>query len=290
MEQSIWSTIHYTVDDGIATIVLNRPEHLNAFTVLMADEMIDALARAAADDTVRAVIVTGAGRAFCAGADLRDEASSFVGEKGLDQDSDAARDHAGRLTLSIFGFPKPVIAAINGPAVGAGATMTLAMDVRLASAGATFGFVFCRRGIVPEGCSTWFLPRLVGVSTALQWCYSGRLVPADEALAAGLLEAVCNEDELLNEAIRLARLLTEQSSPVSLALTRQLIWRMQGASHPMEAHRIESRALLQTGAGADAAEGVAAFFEKRRPAFPSRVSTDMPDIYPWWREPPYTEP
>ena len=285
--------------DGILTITLDRPEAMNAFTKTMLEEMIAAFDRADADDAVRAVIVTGAGeRAFCAGADLSAGAKTFdYGESrwtgqspvradgSVDYDHPGVRDGGGLLTLRIFACTKPVIGAINGAAVGVGTTMTLPMDVRLAADTARFGLVFARRGIVPEAASSWFLPRLVGISTALEWSYSGRLVPAAEAHAAGLVRAVHPQADLLPAARALAHEMTAHSAPVSIALTRQMMWRMMGAPHPMNAHRLDSRAVWARGRGADAREGVESFLEKRPAAYPERVSEAWPGFAPWLADP-----
>jgi enoyl-CoA hydratase/carnithine racemase len=293
-----YQQIRYEVADHVATLTLDRPDKLNAYSVRMMEEMIHAFDRADADDQVRAVIVTGAGRAFCAGADLEMGAKVFdaAGAEGspiradgsIDYESDAARDYGGRLTLRIFQCLKPVIGAINGPAVGIGATMLLPMDVRLASEAARFGFVFTRRGIVPEGASSWFLPRIVGISQALEWCLSGRLFPAAEALAGGLVKAVYPPDALLPAAQALAREIADNAAPVSVALTRQMLWRGLGMADPMEAHRIDSRGVLARGRSKDAVEGVMSFLEKRPATFPAKVSDGMPDFFPWWDEPTYS--
>lgn len=292
-----YDTLDCAVEDGIATITLSRPDKLNAFTVGMMDEMLDVLDRIDADDAVRAVIVTGAGRAFCAGADLSAGADAFVLEGDgdpvvradgtLNYASEAARDGGGRVTLRLFKLLKPIIAAINGPAVGIGATMTLAMDVRLASQAARIGFVFSRRGIVPEAASSFFLPRIVGISQALDWCYSGRVFDAAEALAGGLVKAVHAPEDLLPAARALARSYADNTAPVSVALIRQMMWRGLGMSDPMEAHRLDSRGILSRGRSADVAEGVTAFLDKRPAVFPDRVSRDLPDFFPWWEEPGY---
>jgi enoyl-CoA hydratase/carnithine racemase len=291
---TMYETIRYDVNDGVATLTLHRPDKLNAFTRQMMDEMIDAFDRIDADDAVRAVIVTGEGRAFCAGADLSSGTNPFdIGKRAgsplhedgsIDYSHEAIRDMAGLLTLRIFKCLKPVIGAINGPAVGVGVTMTLAMDIRLASEEARFGFVFARRGIVPEGASAFFLPRIVGISQALEWCYSGQLFSATEALSGGLVKALHKPDDLLPVARRLAQDITGNSAPVSVALIRQMMWRGLGADDPMEAHKIDSRGVAARGASADAAEGVAAFLEKRPATFPDRVSRDMPSFFPWWEE------
>lgn len=288
--QSDYSEVSYRVENAIATITLNRPDKMNAFTPVMMGEMIKALDAADADDRVRAVVITGAGKAFCAGADLKpqDGGGPFTSDETVDDLSDhRVRDTGGRLTLRLFEMHKPVIAAINGAAVGIGATMTLAMDVRLASDDARFGFVFARRGIVPEAASSWFLPRLVGLQHALEWCMTGRIFGAGEAQDAGLVLGVKSADELLPAAYALAREIAENSAPVSVALTRQMLWRMAGESHPMAAHRIDSRGVYRRSRSSDAKEGVASFLEKRLPNYEDKVSRDMPDFYPWWQEEEY---
>jgi enoyl-CoA hydratase/carnithine racemase len=279
--------ILYDVADRVATITLNRPDKLNAFTRRMRDELIDAFARADADDEVRAVIVTGAGRAFCAGADLSGGGGTFDYAKRDAAGQEDHRDGGGRVSLSIFAMKKPVIAAINGPAVGVGATMTLPMDIRIASSAAKFGFVFTRRGIVPEACSSWFLPKVVGVSRAAEWLYTGRVFGADEALAGGLVSRVVEPGELMPAALALAREIADNTSAVAVALARQMLWRMAGADHPMEAHKVDSRGIFAMGASPDVKEGVAAFLEKRAPHFPMKPSGDMPAFYPWWEERPF---
>jgi enoyl-CoA hydratase/carnithine racemase len=282
------------VADGVLTITLDRPDKLNAFTGRMMHELIAAFDRADADDDVRVVIVTGAGRGFCAGADLSAGGSTFDiaarGEEvGVAADEHGAnRDGGGRVTLRIFASTKPVIAAINGPAVGVGVTMTLPMDIRLASESARFGFVFTRRGVVPEACSSWFLPRLVGIAQAQEWVLTGRVFDAQEALRGGLVRSVHPPDELLPAAQAIAREIVEGTAPVSVALSRQMLWRMLGADHPMEAHKVDSRGIVSRGASADAMEGVTSFLEKRPAAFPMRVSDGMPDFYPWWDEPEFS--
>ena len=279
-----YSQILYDVEDGVLTITMNRPEKLNAFTGTMMTEMIDAFDRSDADDSIRAVIVTGAGRAFCAGADLAAGGSTFDADGRADRPKGLNRDGGGLLTLRIFDSKKPVIAAVNGPAVGIGVTMTLAMDIRIAADVARFGFVFARRGIVPEACSTWFLPRIVGISRALEWAYSGRVFPADEALAGGLVRSLHPKEELISTARGIAREIADNTSAISVTLIRQMMWRMLGADHPMEAHKLDSRGVYYTGRSADAREGVEAFLEKRNAHFPGKVSKDLPEFYPWWEE------
>lgn len=284
-----YTEIAYDVADRIATITLNRPEHLNAFTNVMMREMIDALDRVDADDDVRALIVTGAGRGFCAGADLSGGGDTFAaGGSDVRTPVGVPRDGGGLVALRIYQCTKPVIAAINGPAVGVGVTMTLPMDIRLASHTAKFGFVFARRGIVPEACSSWFLPRVVGISRAAEWCYTGRVFPAAEALEAGLVRSTHAPDELLPAARELATEIATHTAPVSVALTRQMLWRMLGAAHPMEAHRVDSRGIKERGASADAREGVLSFLEKRPPQFPMQVSDGLPDIFPGWVDPEFS--
>jgi enoyl-CoA hydratase/carnithine racemase len=278
-----YTQIAYDVADHIATVTLDRPDKLNAFTNRMLRELLDAFDRIDADDEVRAVIVTGRGRGFCAGADLSAGAEVFAHGGSDVVESGVPRDGGGLLTLRVFDCLKPVIAAINGAAVGVGATMTLAMDVRLASDAARFGFVFARRGIVPEACSSWFLPRVVGISRAAEWVFTGRVFPAAEALEAGLVRSVHTPEELLPSARELATEIAEHTAPVSVALSRQMLWRMLGADHPMEAHRVDSRGVLVRGASDDAREGVTSFLDKRAPDFSEKVSAGLPEIFPGWR-------
>lgn len=298
-------TLSLDLADHVLTVTLNRPEALNAFNATMMRELIEAFDRADADDDVRAVIVTGAGRAFCAGADLSQGGKTFdyaarAGEAGrpavgeavgtdgrIDWSHEAVRDGGGRVTLRIFSCLKPVIAAINGPAVGIGATMLLPMDIRLASESARIGFVFARRGIVPEACSSWFLPRLVGISRALEWTMTGRVFPAAEALEGGLVRQVLAPEALLPTARALAREIVENTAPVAVALTRQMMWRMLGETHPMMAHRVDSRGIFSRGRSADVREGVTAFLEKRPARFTDRVTDAMPEWFPWWQDPRY---
>lgn len=284
-----FTQIRYDVSDAIATITLSRPEKMNAFTGVMMRELLDAFDIVDADDAVRAVIVTGEGKAFCAGADLSGGAKTFDdGDWSSPNDNRIRRDGGGQVTLRIFDCKKPVIGAINGAAVGIGATMTLPMDVRLASTSARIGFVFARRGIVPEACSSWFLPRVVGISRAAEWVYTGRILGAQEALEGGLLRALHAPDELLPAARTLAREIADNTSGVSVALSRQMLWRMLGASHPMDAHRADSRGIQLRGRSADAHEGVTSFLEKRAAKFSDSVSRDLPDIFPDWEDPQFS--
>jgi len=286
-----FSEIRYEVEDGVCTVTLNRPDRLNAVTTTMLRELGEAWDRADADDAVRAVIMTGAGRAFCAGADLGSGGSTFnYAERkdvtGAGETAEEHRDGGGTVTLRIFDMKKPVIAAINGPAVGFGITLTLPMDIRIASSAARIGFVFARRGVVPEACSTWFLPRLVGISQAAEWVYTGRVFSAEEALAGRLVSRVVAPDALLPTARALAREIADNSSAVSVTLARQMMWKLLGADHPMDAHLLDSQAMFFTGRSADAREGIAAFLEKRPARFPLRPSVDLPPFYPWWRPRP----
>lgn len=277
-----FETITNEVADGIMTLTLNRPEMLNAFNRTMLEEMIAAFDEADANDAVRAIIVTGAGRGFCAGADLSSGGNTFDADARDDRSGGLQPDGGGILTLRIYELKKPIIAAINGAAVGVGVTMTLPMDIRIASENARFGFVFARRGIVPEACSSYFLPRVVGISQALDWCYSGKVFPAEEALAGGLVRSLHPADELLEAARAIATEISANTSAVSITLIRQMMWRMLGADHPMEAHKIDSRGIYYRGRSDDAKEGVNAFLEKRPAEFPGKVSKDLPDYYPWW--------
>jgi len=285
-----FETLLYDVEDGVATITLNRPGRMNAFTAQMMLDLIAAFDATDADDAVRCVIVTGAGeRAFCAGADLGSGGSTFDyarrGEEAREEAKvgDVYRDGGGRVTLRIYESLKPVIAAVNGAAVGIGVTMQLPMDIRLASTSARFGFVFARRGITPEAASSWFLPRVVGMQTALEWCYTGRVFAAQEALDRGLVRSLHEPADLLPAAKALAREIADNTAPVSVALTRQMLWRGAGFDHPMEAHKVDSRAIQSRGQSGDAAEGVTSFLEKRPPSYPNKVSSDLPDIWPEWK-------
>ena len=294
MSNPTFETILYDVEDGVATITLNRPDRMNAFNVQMMLDMIAAFDLTDADDNVKVVIVTGAGdRAFCAGADLGSGGSTFDYEKQGNETRESGkvngvyRDGGGRLTLRIYESLKPVIGAINGAAVGIGVTMQLPMDIRMASTSARFGFVFARRGITPEAASSWFLPRLVGMQQALEWCYTGRVFGAEEALNGRLVRSLHAPEDLLPAARALAREIADNTAPVSVALTRQLLWRNVGASHPMDAHISDSRAIMARGAQGDAKEGVTSFLEKRAPNYPDKVSADLPDIWPYWDSPQF---
>ena len=294
-----FTQIALDIDGPVATITLDREAKLNAFTAVMMSELIAAFDVTDADDAVRAVIVTGRGRAFCAGADLSAGAATFDYEQSggktgpvrddgsIDYADEAVRDGGGQVTMRIFESLKPVIAAVNGAAVGIGVTMQLAMDVRMASDAAKFGFVFARRGIVPEAGSSWFLSKLVGLPRALEWCMTGRVFGAAEALAGGLVRSVHAPEDLLPAARALALEIAENTAPVSVALTRAMLWRMAGAASPWDAHRLDSRAIYARGRAGDAREGVMSFLEKRPPVYPDRVSADMPDFYPWWEKEVY---
>ena len=281
-----YQEILYELDGPVLTITLNRPDKLNAFTFTMMKELIDAFDHADADDDVRVVIVTGAGRGFCAGADLAagDGTFDYRDSSGAEAKLEDARDGGGLVTLRIFESTKPVIAAINGPAVGVGVTMTLPMDIRLASEQARFGFVFARRGLVPEAASSWFLPRVVGISKAMEWVATGRVFPAHEALEGGLVRSLHAPIDLLPAAHALALEIAENTAPVSVAVSRQMLWRMLGADHPMEAHKLDSRIIWERGRTDDAREGVMSFLEKRPAHFPMRVTSGMPSFFPWWEE------
>lgn len=293
-----YETIALDVADRVATITLDRPDRLNAFTVRMHTELIDAFDRVDADGDVRAVVVTGRGRGFCAGADLEAGGDTFDVDAGSPATGSgsgsgpgarrAHRDEGGLVTLRIFACTKPVIAAINGPAVGVGATMTLPMDIRLASDAAKIGFVFARRGLVPEAASSWFLPRVVGINTALEWTYTGRVFPASEAQERGLVRSVHPADELLPAAYELAQEIASSTSAVSVSMTRQMLWRMLGERHPMAAHQVDSNAIAALGQSADVREGVLSFLEKRPPQFTDRVPDDIPSPWPFWQDPDFT--
>ena len=282
-----YTTLTAEIEEGILTVTLNRPQRMNAVNSMMIEELLTVIDEADADDAVRAVLFTGAGeRAFCAGADLSGGPSTFDPgdrERSLTHD----RDGGGRVTLRLFDCKKPLIAAVNGAAVGFGATFTLPMDARLASEEARFGFVFSQRGVVPEACSSWFLPRLVGVSQALDWCYSGRVFGAEEALRGGLVNALHPREELIPAARQLAKRWLARSAPLSVTMVRQLMWKMLGADHPMQAHILDSAGMRALGSQPDAHEGVGAFLEKRPPQFSGRISHDLPRFYPFWQTPPF---
>ena len=293
-----FETLRYEIEDQVLTLTMNRPERLNAFNSRMQGEFLEALEHADADDEVRAVIVTGEGRGFCAGADLGKGADTFnydnqteeakaerASSEGRQEGSNAwLRDGGGLLSLRIYEFNKPIIAAINGPAVGVGVTMTLPMDIRIASTQARMGFVFSRRGIVPEACSSYFLPRIVGVSKALEWAYSGKVFDAEEALKGGLIRSLHEPEDLLPSAREIASEIVENTSAISVTMIRHMMWKILGADHPMEAHKVDSRGIFHLGRGADAREGVVSFLEKRSPDFTSKPSQDMPEFFPWWEE------
>lgn len=285
--QMEFEQILYEVDDRIATITLNRPDKLNAWTVVMMGELIKAFDIADKDDDVLAIIMTGAGRGYCAGADL-DPNNIPTRHKNL-KPGEVPRDTAGQFTLKVYDAKKPVIAAINGPAVGVGVTMTLPMDIRIASDTARFGFVFNRRGMVPEGCSTWFLPRILGFSQAAEWMLTGRVFSAQEALEGGLISKILPPEKLLPTAREMALEIVDNNSIISTALTRQMMWSMLCADHPMEAHKIESKCLHYMSQSRDFMEGVESFLQKRPPKFPMRPGKDMPDFYPWWIDRPYED-
>lgn len=286
---STYEQILYDVKDRVLTITLNRPEKLNAYTRQMQGEVIDALKRADEDDDVRVIIFTGAGRAYCAGADLSTGGKTFDYDKRSDEfEATSHRDGGGVLSLAIYDTKKPVIGAINGHAVGVGVTMTLPMDIRIAADDAKFGFVFAKRGISPEACSTYFLPRLVGIGQAAEWVYTGRVFPASEALAGGLVTKVVAKDQVVATAEALAHEIADNTSAISVTLSKAMLWRMLGVDHPMEAHKIESKSIIALGQGADAYEGVQSFLEKRPAKFTMAPSKDMPDFYPWWEDRPFS--
>lgn len=282
-----FNTILYEVEDNILTITLNRPDSLNAFNGEMCSDLIRAFDMSDADDDVRAVIITGAGRGFCAGADLAKGADTWEGHEEALEKKKNIGDGGGELSRRIFNSLKPVIVAFNGPAVGVGLTFPCAADIRLAAKNIKMGFVFAARGIIPEGCSSWFLPRLVGISKTLEWCYTARVFRSEEALEAGLVRSLHEPEDLIPAARELAREMTETSSAVSNTVIRHMMWRMLGASHPIEAHRIDTLGINALGVSADAKEGITSFLEKRKPNFPGRVSKDLPDYFPWWEEPEF---
>ena len=277
-------TVRTEVRENSLIIYLSRKERMNAFTLTMQQEIVKVLDDAEEDDDIKAIIFTGDGKAYCAGADLSSGGDTFDNRKGRERTNDVVRDSGGLLTLRLFKCKKPLIAAVNGAAVGIGATMLLPMDTRICSDQARFGFVFAKRGIVPEAASSWFLPRLIGINKALELCYTGKVIPAEEAKEIRLVSEILNQDKLIDRALEIAKEFTAESSQISIALTRQMMWRMLGADDPMEAHKIDSRAVFELGKSKEAIEGVNSFLEKRPPSFPGKVSKDMPSFFPWWDE------
>lgn len=277
-------TVRTEVRENSLIIYLSREERMNAFTLTMQQEIVKVLDDAEEDDDIKAIIFTGDGKAYCAGADLSSGGDTFDNRKGRERTNDVVRDSGGLLTLRLFKCKKPLIAAVNGAAVGIGATMLLPMDTRICSDQARFGFVFAKRGIVPEAASSWFLPRLIGINKALELCYTGKVISAEEAKEIRLVSEILNQDKLIDRALEIAKEFTAESSQISIALTRQMMWRMLGADDPMEAHKIDSRAVFELGQSGEAIEGVNSFLEKRPPSFPGKVSKDMPSFFPWWDE------
>ena len=277
-------TVRTEVRENSLIIYLSREERMNAFTLTMQQEIVKVLDDAEEDDDIKAIIFTGDGKAYCAGADLSSGGDTFDNRKGRERTNDVVRDSGGLLTLRLFKCKKPLIAAVNGAAVGIGATMLLPMDTRICSDQARFGFVFAKRGIVPEAASSWFLPRLIGINKALELCYTGKVISAKEAKEIRLVSEILNQDKLIDRALEIAKEFTAESSQISIALTRQMMWRMLGADDPMEAHKIDSRAVFELGQSGEAIEGVNSFLEKRPPSFPGKVSKDMPSFFPWWDE------
>ena len=279
-----FETIRTEIKEHSLIIYLSREEKMNAFTLTMQQELVAALDEAEKNDEIKAIIFTGDGKAYCAGADLSSGGDTFDNRTGRKKTNNVVRDSGGLLTLRFFKSKKPLIAAINGAAVGIGATMLLPMDVRICSENARFGFVFAKRGIVPEAASSWFLPRLIGITKALELCYSGKIISAQSANDINLVSEVLPQEQLLARALEIANEFTSESSQISIALTRQMMWRMLGADDPMEAHKIDSRGVYELGQSGEAIEGVKSFLEKRPPSFPGKVSKDMPSFYPWWVE------
>ena len=277
-------TVRTEVRENSLIIYLSREERMNAFTLTMQQEIVKVLDDAEENDDIKAIIFTGDGKAYCAGADLSSGGDTFDNRKGREKTNDVVRDSGGLLTLRLFKCKKPLIAAVNGAAVGIGATMLLPMDTRICSDQARFGFVFAKRGIVPEAASSWFLPRLIGINKALELCYTGKVISAEEAKEIRLVSEILNQDKLIERALEIAKEFTAESSQISIALTRQMMWRMLGADDPMEAHKIDSRAVFELGQSREAIEGVNSFLEKRPPSFPGKVSKDMPSFFPWWDE------
>lgn len=277
-------TVRTEVRDNSLVIYLSREERMNAFTLSMQQEIVKVLDDAEQNDDIKAIIFTGDGKAYCAGADLSSGGDTFDNRKGRKRTNNVVRDSGGLLTLRLFKSKKPLIAAVNGAAVGIGATMLLPMDIRICSDRARFGFVFARRGIVPEAASSWFLPRLIGIDKALELCYTGKVISAEEAKEINLVSEVLPQEKLIERALEIAKEFTAESSQISIALTRQMMWRMLGADDPMEAHKVDSRAIFELGQSGEAVEGVTSFLEKRSPSFPGKVSKDMPSFFPWWNE------
>ena len=277
-------TVRTEIRENSLIIYLSREERMNAFTLTMQQEIVKVLDDAEENDDINAIIFTGDGKAYCAGADLSSGGDTFDNRKGRERTNDVVRDSGGLLTLRLFKCKKPLIAAVNGAAVGIGATMLLPMDTRICSDQARFGFVFAKRGIVPEAASSWFLPRLIGINKALELCYTGKVISAEEAKEIRLVSEILNQDKLIDRALEIAKEFTAESSQISIALTRQMMWRMLGADDPMEAHKIDSRAVFELGQSGEAIEGVNSFLEKRPPSFPGKVSKDMPSFFPWWDE------
>ena len=277
-------TVRTEVRENSLIICLSREERMNAFTLTMQQEIVKVLDDAEENDDIKAIIFTADGKAYCAGADLSSGGDTFDNRKGREKTNDVVRDSGGLLTLRLFKCKKPLIAAVNGAAVGIGATMLLPMDTRICSDQARFGFVFAKRGIVPEAASSWFLPRLIGINKALELCYTGKVISAEEAKEIRLVSEILNQDKLIDRALEIAKEFTAESSQISIALTRQMMWRMLGADDPMEAHKIDSRAVFELGQSGEAIEGVNSFLEKRPPSFPGKVSKDMPSFFPWWDE------
>ena len=277
-------SVRTEVRENSLIIYLSREERMNAFTLTMQQEIVKVLDDAEENDDIKAIIFTGDGKAYCAGADLSSGGDTFDNRKGRERTNDVVRDSGGLLTLRLFKCKKPLIAAVNGAAVGIGATMLLPMDTRICSDQARFGFVFAKRGIVPEAASSWFLPRLIGINKALELCYTGKVISAEEAKDIRLVSEILNQDKLIERALEIAKEFTAESSQISIALTRQMMWRMLGADDPMEAHKIDSRAVFELGQSGEAIEGVNSFLEKRPPSFPGKVSKDMPSFFPWWDE------
>ena len=282
IQKKTLKTLNHYINDKTLVICLNRPKRLNAFNSTMLHEILTTIEMVDSDDDICAVIFTGEGKYFCAGADLSEDSDALTFSSRTDKINGIAPDEGGMLALRLYDFKKPIICAVNGAAVGIGATMQLPMDVRIASSDAKFGFVFSKRGLVPEACSSWFLPRIVGISQALQWCFHGEVFGADEALRGGLITEITAPEDLLPRALAIANRFTKKTSQVSLALTRQMLWKMMGSCHPLDAHQIDSRGIQLRRNSADGEEGIRSFLEKRDSNFQETVSENMPPFYPWW--------